>query len=312
LRAQRPAGEAFSSINQRNVMDLFSGIWVPLVTPFRDGRIDLPATQRLTEHIKAGGVRGIVVGGTTGEANSLSKVEQRQLLHAVRQVCGSELGVIIGVAGNATAAVAQEVAEWSQESVDGLLICAPYYVRPSQAGIFSHFETIAGHSTKPIVLYNIPYRSGVNINPQTVADLAQIPQIVAIKESGSGNVDQLFDLIEHSNLQVLSGEDSMIFLTACMGGHGAIAAAAHLRPELFVRVWQLAADGKFVASRELFSTLMPMIRVLFSEPNPGPLKVALNALGLVGEEMRLPMSPVSPHCRARVLEELRQLQAVID
>ncbi len=198
----------------------------------------------------------------------------------------------------------------SGEKVDGLLICAPYFVRPSQQGIVQHFEAIARNSTKPIILYNIPYRCGINIEPQTVAELAHLPQIMAIKESGSGDVAQLFDLIETSALQVLSGEDSMIFLTACMGGHGAISAAAHLRPDRFVRVWRLASTGHLAPARELFAALMPMIRLLFSEPNPGPLKAALNALGLAGDAMRLPMAPVSSHCREQVIDELAKIETL--
>jgi 4-hydroxy-tetrahydrodipicolinate synthase len=284
-------------------MDLFTGIWLPLITPFRDGRVDTPALENLTDLAARAGCRGVVLCGTTGEPATLTPQEKRGLLAAVRASAQGRLGLLMGLSGSDTAAVADEARAWSDSGIDGLLISAPYYVRPSQEGILLHFERVARHTPLPIVLYNIPYRTGVNIEVDTALRLARSPQFTAIKEAGGGNIDQLFDLIHKTPLKVLAGEDQMVFINACLGGHGAIAAAAHVRPDLYVRSFALAADGRLAEARALFAPLVPLIRALFAEPNPGPLKAALALQGLIKEELRLPMTPVSAACR----EQLRGL-----
>jgi 4-hydroxy-tetrahydrodipicolinate synthase len=281
-------------------MERFTGLWIPLVTPFADGQLDLPAAQSLVDRFAEAGCTGIVVCGTTGESGALSDEEKDVLLSAVLEAAAGRLDVAMGVCGSATRAVCDEVRRWSARPIDALLISAPYYVRPSQEGIALHFEAVARSTDKPIMLYNIPYRTGVNIAVETICQLAANPQFVAIKESGSGNVDQLFDLIARTPLKVLSGEDHMIFLTACLGGHGAIAAAAHVRPELYVRVLRLVESGRVAEARALFAQLTPWIRLLFSEPNPGPIKTALALQGLVRDELRLPMRAATPGCRTQI------------
>ena len=280
----------------------FSGIFVPLVTPFRQGQVDYAAAQNLVAHLIAQGVDGLVVCGTTGEAATLNDGEQNRLLMAVREVAGN-LPLVMGLAGNDTQTVARRAAELSAQAC-GLLVSAPYYLRPSQAGILAHFEAIAAATPLPLLIYNIPYRTGVNIELSTLQKLAANPQFVAIKESGGGNMAQLMATIADTPLRVLSGEDSLIFVNACLGGHGAIAAAAHIRPDLYQRMQALVAAGDLPAARAIAQALAPWIKLLYSEPNPAGVKAVLAMQGLIRNELRLPMVPVSKGLMAGLEEML--------
>jgi len=276
------------------------GIWVPLITPFRAGQLDLPAAQALARRLVDQGVDGLVVCGTTGEPATMDEAEQSRLLAAVLEAVDGACPVLFGLAGYDTATVAARAAALDASGAAGLLISAPYYVRPSQEGLRRHFEAVAQATELPIVLYNIPYRTGVNIALDTARALAQNPRFVAIKESGAGNLAQLQGLIETTPLKVMSGEDELIFITCCLGGHGAISAAAHLRPDLYRRMIDHIRRGELPAARAITRVLQPMIRLLFSEPNPGPIKAALALQGEIAEELRLPMTPVSAACRAEL------------
>lgn len=271
---------------------VFTGIWVPLVTPFRDGALDVPALEKLVQMLLRQGVDGFVVCGTTGEAATQSESEQLTQLRIVRALAG-HVPVIMGASGADTYSMCRWIERIEANGASGLLISPPLYVRPSQAGIRQHYEALAATTSLPIVLYNIPYRTGVNMEVETVKALAANPQFVAIKESGGGNLAQLTALIEETPLRVLSGEDHLLFITACLGGHGGIAAAAHIRPDLYRRMLAYVAAGDLPAARQLASALSPLIKLLFSEPNPGPLKAALEIMGVLRNELRLPMTPVS-------------------
>jgi 4-hydroxy-tetrahydrodipicolinate synthase len=284
-------------------MDLFTGLWIPLITPFRNNRIDTAALEKLVEMAAQAGCRGLVVCGTTGEPATLSAKEKREILACVQACNQGRLSIVMGISGIDTQEVAQAARQWSEAGIDGLLVSSPYYVRPSQEGIRLHFEEVARHAGVPIAIYNIPYRTGVNIGLDTFKRLAENPRLVAVKESGGGNLDQLFDLITQTPFKILTGEDHLVFVNACLGGHGAIAAAAHLRPDVYVRTLQLVEAGRIAEARSTFAPLAPLIRALFAEPNPGPVKAALALQGLISEELRLPMTPVSHACR----EQLRGL-----
>ena len=203
----------------------FEGIWLPLITPFRDGAVDLPAVRRLVRRYVEAGIHGFVVCGTTGEAATLDEAEQLAVLDTVLEAADGRRPVLMGLASNDTREALRLLRGIGQRPLAGLLTAAPYYSRPSQRGIEAHFRAIAAATALPLVLYNIPYRTGVNIELATIQSLADVPNIVAIKESG-GDLNQLMDLIRDTRLQVLSGEDHLIFTTLCLGGAGAIAAAA--------------------------------------------------------------------------------------
>jgi 4-hydroxy-tetrahydrodipicolinate synthase len=288
-------------------MNDFSGIWIPLITPFRDGRIDIAAAQTLAQRLSRSGISGLVVCGTTGEAATLNDDEQTVLLHAILEAV--QCPVIMGLSDNHTSRAAQRARRFDEFDIAGFLVAAPYYVRPSQEGIRRHFEEIISACGRPIILYHIPYRTGVHIELSTVRQLAANPRVVAIKESGGGDIERISDLVRDTELTVLSGEDSLIYVTACLGGHGAIAAAAHLLPESYVRMLECVRAGDLNRARTIWSTLLPLIRLLFSEPNPGPLKAALALQGWIREELRLPMTPITDRCRQRIATALSQLPA---
>ncbi|WP_374349270.1 4-hydroxy-tetrahydrodipicolinate synthase [Chitinimonas sp.] len=288
-------------------MQQFSGIWIPLITPFRDGAVDLPAAQGLIETFHGSGIAGLVICGTTGEAATLSATEQRQLLAAAQEAAGPELPIMFGLAGNDTAAVCAAARALNDIDLAALLVSAPYYTRPSQAGLLRHFEQLAASTRHRIVLYNIPYRSGVNLGIDTCRALASHPQFVAIKESNGIQLDQLGELID-SPLQVLCGEDSLAFVAGCLGADGAIAASAHLRPDLWVAMFQHLAAGRLAAARDIHRQLLPMVRLLFSEPNPAPLKAVLASEGMIRNELRLPMLPASAALEAQLQDCWQRLR----
>jgi len=283
-------------------MSNFEGIWVPLVTPFMpssDQHIDLRAAQQLAVHMVDSGVHGLVVGGTTGEAATLSEDEQGKLLAAIIEAVEGRCPIVMGIGGSDTRALAARVAHLNSYELAGYLISAPAYVRPSQVGIRRHFQAIAAETELPIILYNIPARTGVNITLATVELIARNPQFVAIKESG-GDVLQLTELIENTALKVLCGDDTLLLTTLLLGGHGAISAAAHIRPDLYVRLYELMEAGEVAQARAIFDSLLPLIRILFSEPNPGPVKAALALQNRIQEELRLPMTAMSEAGRRRL------------
>lgn len=278
----------------------FEGIWLPLITPFREGAVDLPAVRRLVEHYVAAGVHGLIVCGTTGEASTLTEDEQLMLLDAVIASAG-RCPVVMGLGSNDTREALRLLQLFEQRPLAGLLTVAPYYTRPSQAGLRAHFSAIASTTALPLMLYNIPYRTGVNIDLGTVQALtAAHANIVAIKESG-GNMNQLMDLIRETRLQVLAGEDHLIYTTLCLGGQGAVSAAAHWRPELYVQMYEAYVAGDIARARELSYQSLPLVRALFGEPNPGPIKALLANEGWIAEELRLPMTPVSRGFREQLL-----------
>lgn len=284
-------------------MTVFQGIWLPLVTPFRDGALDLPAVRQLVHHYRAAGVHGLVVCGTTGEAATLAEDEQLQLLDTVLEAAAGRCPVVMGLGANDTRAALALLPALNRRPLAGLLTVAPYYTRPAQAGLQAHLAAIARGTDHAVVLYNIPYRTGVNLDLATVQAVCAEPNVVAIKESG-GNLNQLMDLIRDTRLQVLAGEDHLIYTTLCLGGHGAIAAAAHVWPERFVALYAAFRAGELARARELGYALLPLVRLLFAEPNPAPIKAALALQGLIAEELRLPLTPVSAGCRAALAKLL--------
>ncbi|MDW5417810.1 4-hydroxy-tetrahydrodipicolinate synthase [Iodobacter sp. CM08] len=288
----------------------FEGIWVPMVTPFLDGQVDFASAARLAQHLQLQGVDGLIISATTGEAATLSTAEQHQLLDTVIAAVGPNYPIAFGISGNNTAEVVKAVQAVNNKPIAALLISAPYYVRPSQQGILQHFNAIAAASQHPIMIYNIPYRTGVNIDPQTIKALSTNPQFVAIKESASGNIEQIYQLINETPLKFLSGEDHLIFSCCCLGGHGAISAAAHIRPDLFKKMQQHIQAGNLAAARKIDQQLRPLIKLLFVEPNPAPVKAVLAMQGLIHEELRLPMTAVSAATKAQLALLLEEIMAI--
>jgi 4-hydroxy-tetrahydrodipicolinate synthase len=285
-------------------MSDFSGIWVPLITPFADGAVDHTALRALVRHYADAGIAGLVALGTTGEPAALDAAEQDAVLATIleeaqafprgaqTQEAGRPLPVLVGVSGNHTASMRERIGQLNSLPIAGVLIAAPYYIRPSQSGIVAHFTALADASDKPVVLYDIPYRTGVRLELDTLLTLSAHPRIQAVKDC-AGSLDTTLALIRDGRLQVLAGEDLAIFNTLCLGGSGAIAASAHLRPERFVALYRALAEGRLEEGRRIFHALVPLIQLAFAEPNPAPVKALLARQGLIHDELRMPMTRTS-------------------
>ena len=286
-------------------MSSFQGIWVPVVTPFHDGAIDFIGLRRLVSHLLEKHVAGIMVCTTTGEAASLSRLEQLAVLDAVLQLVPAHR-VVMGLAGNNQSELLQFQAEVLKRPVAGLLVPAPSYIRPSQAGLEAFFRSVADASSAPIILYDIPYRTGVTFEQATLLNIVAHERIVAIKDCG-GNLTSTLALLSSGLVDVLCGEDNQIFSALCLGAKGAIAASAHVHPELFVQLYQQIRDNQLAAGRVTFFQLLPLIQSLFIEPNPAPVKTALALEGLIEDELRAPMQPSSEAMVTRLKEVLDAL-----
>ncbi|MFM0028467.1 4-hydroxy-tetrahydrodipicolinate synthase [Paraburkholderia madseniana] len=302
-------------------MSIFSGIWVPLVTPFADGEVDHAALRALVRRYADAGIAGLVALGTTGEPAALDDAEQNAVLatildearaaaHGADGADAQALPVLVGVSGNHTASMKERIEQLNALPIAGVLMAAPYYIRPSQAGIVGHFMALADASDKPVVLYDIPYRTGVRLELDTLLTLAAHPRIQAVKDC-AGSLDTTIALIRDGRLQVLTGEDITIFNTLCLGGSGAIAASAHLRPERFVALYRALSAGRLDEGRRIFHELVPLIHALFAEPNPAPVKALLAAQGLIRDELRMPMTRAGDAlvARLRELEGLDRIEA---
>ncbi|WP_199639156.1 4-hydroxy-tetrahydrodipicolinate synthase [Serratia sp. PAMC26656] len=287
-------------------MASFSGIWVALVTPFNNNAVDLPAVKRLAQYLIASGVSGLVVCGTTGEAAALSKEEQLAVLDAVLDVVPASQ-VVMGLSGNNMLDTLQMQQEIQLRDIAGVLIPAPYYIRPSQCGLVDYFTQLADASSVPVILYNIPQRTGIVMELQTIRKIARHPQVKAIKDCG-GNPDTTMALIDDGEIDVMTGEDNLILTTLCLGGTGAISASAHIYPQRFVQLVQQVADGDLAAARANFYALLPMIHQMFSFPNPAPVKAALAQQGLIRNELRSPMQIAPQTLQQQIAVTLAQLQ----
>ena len=286
-------------------MSSFQGIWVPLVTPFHNGAIDFVGLQRLVTHLLEKGVDGLVVCGTTAEAAALSKQEQLSVLDAVLEQVPAQR-VVMGLAGNNLTELLHFQSEILKRPVAGLLVPPPYYIRPSQSGLEGFFKTVADASSVPIILYDIPYRTGVAFEQATLLNIVSHERIVAIKDCG-GNQANTLALLASGDVDVLCGEDPQIFNALCLGAKGAIAASAHVHPERFVLLYQQLRDNQLAAGRATFFELLPLIQSLFIEPNPAPVKTALALEGLIGDELRAPMQRSSETLVARLKDVLAAL-----
>ncbi|SEK09207.1 4-hydroxy-tetrahydrodipicolinate synthase [Achromobacter sp. NFACC18-2] len=282
---------------------VFEGIWLPMVTPMRGGHVDLDAAQALARYYRNAGMAGLVLFGSTGEGNLVGTPEKIDMIEAIASDAHA-LPLVLGVGGVDTRGVAAAVRRLDRYAPAGYLVPPPYYLGPSQAGIAWHYRQIAWATERPIILYNIPKRAGVAMTVETMEALAAMPNFGAVKEC---NPSVLAALNARGRLDALCGEDLALLDHFLAGGRGAIPAAAHLYPERFVEIMQLARDGQAHAARELFEPLVPLIRLLFSEPNPAPIKRALAMQGLIADELRMPMTPASRELGSRLQRAMKRM-----
>ena len=284
----------------------FSGVWIPLVTPFRDRRVDHDALSALVRRLAADGVAGLVVCATTGEAPLLSDDERVAVLGTVK--ASTSLPLIMGASGTTADEVLRRIDAAARHAPAAFMVTAPPYLRPSQDALLAFFTTIADASPAPLVVYDIPARTGVRIELATLLALAAHPCVVALKDCG-GRVEQTEALIADGRLQVLGGNDNEWFSTRCLGGAGAIAASAHIRTDLFVAFDRAMARGDLVAGRALWRRLKPLTTGLFEEPSPAPVKALLAARGECANELRAPMTAASPALTKRLRALVEELAA---
>jgi 4-hydroxy-tetrahydrodipicolinate synthase len=282
---------------------MYSGIWLPIVTPFRGGRIDIDALQRLADYYLHTEISGLVALGTTGEAALLSEIERVTVLQALTEVVGAHLPVLVGVGGPDTREVLREIERYERWDCNGYLVSAPSYICPDQAGVQWHFEQVANATERSIVLYDVPHRTGVKIMPDTVANLLEHDNVVAIKEC----VKDHFEPLRSLPVSVLCGTDDAFVDCLSAGGSGGILASAHVCADVLVDVQELVQNGRERQARDLFARLLPLLRLLFAAPNPSAIKAMLALGQLTTEETRMPITPAS----AQLVERLRKAREAL-
>jgi len=295
---------------------MFTGCGTALVTPFRqDLSLDEEALRRLVRRQIDAGINFLVPCGTTGESPTLTGAEQRRLVEiTLEEARPRKVPVVAGAGGNNTQHVIEMARAFEALGADGILSVAPYYNKPTQEGLYQHYKAIAGAISLPIILYNIPGRTGVNIEPATIARLAQIDNIVGVKEA-SGNISQMavvLDLVP-SNFLVLSGDDAITLPLMALGGKGLISVSSNEIPAEMTRLVQLALANDFASAREIHRRYMKLLEVNFIETNPGPVKAALALMGLLEPVFRLPLVAPKPENLAKIrsaLEAVGLLQQV--
>ena len=286
----------------------FTGSGVALVTPFdNSGKIDVIALRKLVQLQINGGTNFLVVQGTTGESPTLSQSEKQIVLDTVIDENNGRLKIVYGVGGNNTIAVG-ELLKQVPQGVDGILSVSPYYNKPTQKGIIEHYTYLSKCTDLPIIIYNVPGRTGSNVLPETTLALAQLDNMVAVKEA-SGNMEQIMDIMRQrkASFGVLSGDDNLTMPLIAAGADGVISVVANAFPELFSTMVNASIKGDLLCARAAHYELFSITKMFFEEGNPGGVKVALAARGIMDEYMRLPLMPVSDGLRNRINSETKRL-----
>lgn len=289
----------------------FTGSGVALVTPFdNSGEIDVIALRKLVQLQINGGTNFLVVQGTTGESPTLSQSEKQIVLDTVIDENNGRLKIVYGVGGNNTMAVG-ELLKQVPQGVDGILSVSPYYNKPTQRGIIEHYTYLSKCTDLPIIIYNVPGRTGSNVLPETTLALAQLDNMIAVKEA-SGNMEQIMDIIRQrkASFGVLSGDDNLTMPLIAAGADGVISVVANAFPELFSAMVNASMKGDLLHARAAHYELFSITKMFFEEGNPGGVKVALAARGIMEEYMRLPLMPVSDDLRNRINSETKRLIAL--
>jgi 4-hydroxy-tetrahydrodipicolinate synthase len=289
------------------------GLWLPLVTPFRDGRLDEASLRRLVRHYATGPLDGLILAATSGEGLTLGTAELERVVALTRaeiESCGRTMPVCLGLSGSNTLKMRDTLDETAVWPIDGYLIASPYYSRPSQRGLLQHFSLLADHASWPIVLYNIPYRTAVNLDNDTLLRLAEHGNIVGLKDCG--NRAQTIDLLRRrpAGFRVLIGEDARYHEALGDGADGAILLSAHIETEAFAAVRTLLQQGDRDAAFARWQSVSDLTTLLFAEPSPAAAKYWLSRTGLIDSaEVRLPMVEVSGELAARLDLEIERRMA---
>ncbi|MGB9368390.1 MAG: 4-hydroxy-tetrahydrodipicolinate synthase [Xanthobacteraceae bacterium] len=284
------------------------GIWLPLVTPFRDGALDEASLRRMVRYYLGEPVDGFILAATTGEGLTIDEDETERLVEVAAAEIGGKRPIFLGVSGSDTRKVAKTLAHTASWPVDGTLIACPYYTRPSQEGLYRHFAALAAATGQPILIYNIPYRTGVNMSNDTLLRLAELPNIAGVKDC-CADQQQSFDLIRAKppEFSVMTGEDVLFYAALTQGADGGILASAHIDTARFASVRNIFVSGDQAGALRAWRVLADLPRLLFAEPSPAPIKHWLWRLGLIDSpEVRLPMTQVGDVLAARIDREVER------
>jgi 4-hydroxy-tetrahydrodipicolinate synthase len=287
------------------------GLWLPLVTPFRDGELDEASLRRLVRHYAGGPIDGFILAATSGEGMTLGVAELERLVSAVRaEISDSRryVPICLGLSGASTRKLLDALDETAAWPIDGYLIASPYYTRPSQRGLVQHFTELADHASWPIVLYNIPYRTAVNLTNETLLELARHPSIVGIKDCCADRAQSIDFLARRpAGFRVLTGEDAQYHEALADGADGAILLSAHLETEAFAAMQTLLRQGDRDGALACWESVSELTRLLFAEPSPAPAKYWLTRTGLIDSaEVRLPMVEIGAELAARLDAEIER------
>jgi 4-hydroxy-tetrahydrodipicolinate synthase len=290
-------------------MRTFEGSMTALATPFRQGAFDEGAYRALVRQQLAGGTSGLIPMGTTGEAVTMSAAERQRAIRVAVEEAAGRAPVVAGAGSNSTSETIEGVRLAREAGADGALIVTPYYNKPTQAGLVEHYKAVArAHPGFPIVVYNVPGRTGVDLLPETVLRLCDVPEVVAIKEA-TGSMPRAVDLVEKcgDRLTLLSGDDFTVLPFIACGGKGVISVSSNVAPRMMADLVAAARAGRFDQAREIQVRMNELHRLLFIESSPIPVKWALHALGLFGPEVRLPLVPMTEPNARKLEAELRKL-----
>jgi len=276
-------------------MNGLRGVWLPIVTPFLDTEIDYSSYKKLIDYYVTKGIKGLTPNGTTGECPTIEEYELEKLLDKTVECVNGRLPIYFGLGGNNTHKLLKQLKLVEKYKVEGILSVSPYYSRPDQNGLLEHFTAISDATDLNIMIYNIPYRTGRNMENETLLRLAERGNIVGVKDS-CGSILQTMELLANrpEGFSVFTGEDVLFYLNLALGGDGGILASSHLETEKFVSMMELMDRNDHKAALECWRTIEPFIHLLFKEPNPAPLKYCLAKMGLISSaELRLPLTGIS-------------------
>lgn len=288
--------------------NVFTGSGVALVTPFDASmQVDFDALKELVEYQMENGTDFLVVQGTTGESPTLSSEEKEAILATVLETNNGKLKVVYGLGGNDTASIAGKLAK-GMEGIDGILSVSPYYNKPTQKGIIAHYKILADSTDLPIILYNVPGRTGSNMAPETTLELAEVKNIVAVKEA-SGNMEQILQIIKDrpQGFGVLSGDDNLTMPLILAGADGVISVVANAFPAQFSTMVHASMQGELDTARKAHNSLFDITKMFFEQGNPGGVKAALSYLDIMDDFMRLPLYPVSQELKLRIEQEVDKI-----
>ncbi len=284
---------------------MFKGAYVALVTPFKNGKVDEKTFRNLIEFHIEQGTEGIVPCGCTGEAATLEMEEQKRLIKLAVETCAGRIPVVAGTGSNSTKEAIDLTVFAAKAGCDGALIITPYYNKPTPEGQYRHYAEIENKADIPIMLYNVPGRTGISMLPSTIARLSKVDNIVAIKEA-AGSVQQVVDILSLCDITVLSGDDSMTLPFMCVGAKGVVSVVSNVIPAKVRELVRTFADGDIETSRKIHYEIVDLCEAMFIETNPIPVKTALNMMGMIECEFRMPLCEMMNDNKVKLEEVIRQ------